>query len=187
MVTNPNYGKTKLYVDGETAGEPPQYEAIPVHISRPGSQRSVYDQLGPTAKESENPLYSSTGELRMSAVFSTYDVVPGCSREHSRNSSPSLSARGYSFSHSPRAALNGSSSPQHFYSSPAHNRTNSSPAYSTPAAVRAGMSPPLPEGPIVNGEPLYAQADPVPGRSSQINGHPIITSPSEKDPVYTEL
>ena len=93
MTENNLYKTTRM---GKDIIENPQddnnhYTAIPVpSSSRP--QSGVYDGLAPTTpshtvKQSDNPLYSSTQELRLSA---TYDTVPSRARSLTPSAVPSL-------------------------------------------------------------------------------------------------
>ena len=88
MVPNELYKSTEKreYQDGKNTTENSYYSDIPV-ISTSRPQSGVYDALAtPTpshkVKQSDNPLYSSTQELRLS---NTYDTVPLKVRSQSQN------------------------------------------------------------------------------------------------------
>ena len=91
MVPNELYKSTsddkREYQDSKNATENSYYSDIPV-ISTSRPQSGMYDTLAtPTpshnmVKQSDNPLYSSTQELRLS---NTYDTVPSKVRSQSQN------------------------------------------------------------------------------------------------------
>ncbi len=139
MVSNQNYGKFSEGVDTPTAvPHNTHYDTIPVRSP------SIYDQLAPPPKEtlSDNPLYSSTGELRLSAVFNTYNMVPP------RGSSHQLTPSHQNIPLPPRPVSE--SDPAHSTPSPSH------PTYSTPSAPLD--MPPLTNHHLMDSEHLYAHA-----------------------------
>lgn len=141
MIPNHNYGKVDVS-DGAPPGQP-QYEAIPVNIKPPSSK--LYDQLAPPTSStirvappisgserlSNNPLYTSTGELRMSGVFNTYDIVPPSHNSHLSHRSLTLS---------PLPSLPPSSHGNNLYAHPTHSSTPSTGDQDTPLQTNDNFS-----------------------------------------------
>ena len=89
MVPNELYKRTENteYKDGQNTTENSYYSDVPV-INTSCPQSEVYDGLSSrvttpghtTMKQSDNPLYSSTQELRLN---NSYDTIPSRSQGHS--------------------------------------------------------------------------------------------------------
>ena len=192
MVANTNYGKISgNFVDRSDELQP--YEAIPVNLGPLSSQGN--NKLAPrTEKTSDNPLYSSTGELRMSALFNAYDVLPPT---RSRGHSPAFNGRHQSTAPSPpplpppsthtsitqhplpsrprsETLLHNNS---HLYAFPRHEH---SPSHPTPNecgpthSTTETDSPPLHDGNLGNRDHMYAVA-----RDPTVN--------TTQEPMYFEL
>ena len=181
MVTNSNYGKFRTnFVDGSDELQP--YEAIPMNLSHPSSQGSA--TLAPrTEKTSDNPLYSSTGELRMSSLFNAYDVLPPTrSRGHSpafngrQSAAPSLppsthtSITQYPLPSRPRSETLPNNS--HLYAFPRHEHSPSHPTPNECGPIHSTTE--ADNGNHENRDPVYAVA-----KDPTVN--------NRQEPLYFEL